>query len=269
MGHENGGWMNDDQKGEMKEQAKRKEAEAHAMTVNEPPRHTGWLAVIDKMIDKGVSADLLTKVFELQARAEAEMQRKAFVIAFAAFKAEAPPSIERTGHVQFESSKGTVEYRHCELDVAAERLTPLLSKHGLAASWETAQGEGGTISVTCRLEHVDGHARTVTLRSLPDNSGSKNSVQAINSTVYYLCRYTFFAVLGIAQKGVDNDAVDERDTLLMDEQDELIDLIQRTKTDLTRFLKVAKADQIANIQRRDFGNLKAMLLRKLKKGEPA
>jgi hypothetical protein len=171
------------------------------------PMPGGWLAIIDKMLDKGVGADLLTKVFEMQREWEKESARREFVADFSAFKAEAPPSIERTGHVGYQSKKDStnVDYDHVELDHAVDKLVPWLSKHSLAHSWETDQAENGQISVTCRLEHAAGHSRTVTLRSMPDGSGSKNSIQAIGSAVYYLQRYTLMAILGIAQKYEDDD----------------------------------------------------------------
>jgi hypothetical protein len=162
----------------------------------------------------------------------AEMARKAFVEAFAAFKAEAPAAIERTGAVGYESKKGgAVDYRHVELDVACEKLTPILSKHGLAHSWKVFPPENGKITVSCHLEHVDGHSRTVSLDGPADTSGSKNAIQAVGSTIYYLERYTFLAVVGIAQKDGDTDAggngaliTDEQLTELNDRLKELIDL---------------------------------------------
>lgn len=172
-----------------------------------PAPATGWLRVIEKMIDKGVGADILTKVFELQQKAEAEQARRAFVVAFADFKAEAPAAIERTGVVNYPSKQGgQVDYSHVELDHACKELTPILSKHGLAHSWEVSPADdAGWLTVSCRLEHVAGHSRSVTLRAQADMSGSKNAIQGAGSTIYYLERYTFLAVLGIAQSYGDND----------------------------------------------------------------
>lgn len=39
-----------------------------------------------------------------------------------------------------------------------------------------------------------------------DNSGGKNPVQAVGSTMWYLQRYSFCAVLGIAPRDQDGDA---------------------------------------------------------------
>jgi hypothetical protein len=168
----------------------------------------GWLGIIDKMLDKGVGPEMLTKVFDMQQQWQKEQARKLFVEAFAAFKAEAPPSIERTGRVGFEGKGGgaKVEYSHVELDHAVDLLAPVMAKHGLAHSWDVQQAADGQISVTCRLEHEAGHSTSVTLRGMADGSGSKNAIQAVGSAVYYLERYTFLAVMGIAQKYQDDDA---------------------------------------------------------------
>ena len=50
-----------------------------------------------------------------------------------------------------------------------------------------------------------GHSEETTLKAPPDTSGSKNSIQAIGSTVTYLERYTLLAATGMAAAGMDND----------------------------------------------------------------
>lgn len=173
----------------------------------EPVYESGWLRIIDRFIEKGNSIEQLGKLLELQQQWEKDQARKAFNDAFSKFKAEAPSQIARTGRVDYPTKGGQgpqVAYSHVELHKAVEALVPKMSAHGLSHSWEVDQGEAGLISVTCRLEHVDGHSKSVTLRGMPDGSGSKNPIQAIGSAVYYLERYTFLAVLGIAQ-GDDDD----------------------------------------------------------------
>jgi ERF superfamily len=59
--------------------------------------------------------------------------------------------------------------------------------------------------VTCILTHQMGHSEETTLAGAPDNSGSKNSIQAIGSTVTYLERYTLLAATGLAAANGDND----------------------------------------------------------------
>jgi ERF superfamily len=71
-------------------------------------------------------------------------------------------------------------------------------------SWKMNQ-EGQWIKVTCILTHELGHSEETTLMGAPDNSGSKNAIQAVGSTVTYLERYTLLAACGLSTKGSDND----------------------------------------------------------------
>ena len=52
--------------------------------------------------------------------------------------------------------------------------------------------------MTCILSHRDGHSEETTLSAGRDDSGNKNSIQAVGSTVTFLQRYTLKAALGLA-----------------------------------------------------------------------
>jgi len=81
---------------------------------------------------------------------------------------------------------------------------PALSKHGFAWSYDIDQ-QVDWISVTCTLKHRRGHRESVTLGGPPDDSGQKNRLQSIGSTITYLQRYTLKAITGVAEKGQDDD----------------------------------------------------------------
>ena len=59
--------------------------------------------------------------------------------------------------------------------------------------------------MTCILTHDMGHSEETSLEGSADNSGSKNSIQAIGSSVTYLERYSLLAATGLAVKNADND----------------------------------------------------------------
>jgi len=71
------------------------------------------------------------------------------------------------------------------------------SECGLSHSWRT-DSKNKTVEVTCIVTHELGHSEQTTLFAEPDKSGSKNSIQAIGSSVTYLQRYTLFSLLGLA-----------------------------------------------------------------------
>ncbi len=157
------------------------------------------MALIDRAVQQGASVEQLQQLFELKLRVEADEARKAYVVAIGRFKENAP-TILKGKAVAF----GNTKYKHATLDDASERIGKALSECGISHRWDVKQ-EGGVISVTCILTHVQGHSESVTMQAAPDTSGSKNSIQAVGSAVSYLQRYTLFASTGLAAKDSDDD----------------------------------------------------------------
>lgn len=155
--------------------------------------------------EQNADIDKLTKLMELKERWEANEARKAYNQAMTEFKSHAP-EIDKNHRVRYENKDGSfTEYDHATLDHVCELISPALSAHGITHRWKTEQ-VSGVIRVTCILKHRDGHEEScATLEGMPDNSGGKNGVQAIASTVSYLERYTLLAATGMASKGQDND----------------------------------------------------------------
>ena len=73
-------------------------------------------------------------------------------------------------------------------------------------SWSTGQTDG-SVTVTCHITHEAGHRESVTLSGPPDDSGKKNKIQQVGSTVTYLQRYTLLSSLGLATADQDDDGV--------------------------------------------------------------
>lgn len=162
------------------------------------------MSIIDKV---AASPDFdiakLKELLDVKERWERNEARKAFVVAMAAFKAD-PPMIFKNKHVKFETTKGTTEYDHATLDEVCDAITEGLSAHGLTHRWKVEQ-EKDWITITCIITHVLGHFEETTMMGAPDNTGSKNSIQAISSTVTYLQRYTLLAATGLAAGDADDD----------------------------------------------------------------
>lgn len=217
--------------------------------------------------DASFDVGKLEKLLEVKERWEATEARKAFVAAKAAFKAEAPV-IDKNKRVGFESKRASAadtEYYHATLDHIEELISPVLSKHGLSYSWETQQGEGGRITVTCVLTHVLGHSERVSLHASPDQSGNKNNIQAIGSTVTYLSRYTLLAITGLSTGDDDDDGQGSIGFLTYDEKEELIGLIKETNSDTAKFLSALNlGPSIDEIPSNRFTEAKNALLAKKK-----
>ena len=148
---------------------------------------------------------------DLQERWEANEAKKAFTAAMSEFKKEAI-EINKNKTVTYKNQDNTeTSYSHATLDHVVEMVTPKLSEHGLSHKWSTSQGEGGRITVTCEITHALGHSECVSLTASPDDSGKKNNIQRIASTVTYLERYTFLMITGLAAKGHDDDGASSGD----------------------------------------------------------
>ena len=146
----------------------------------------------------GANLDQVEKLLLLQERFEANEARKAYHQAMSDFKAT-PLKIEKDKTVKYLN----VKYNHASLANVVEKITIELSKHGLSASWRTQQNE--KVIVSCRITHVLGHSEETSLSADADTSGSKNSIQAIGSTISYLERYTLLAILGLTSSEMDDD----------------------------------------------------------------
>ena len=156
------------------------------------------LGILQIAVQQGANVDKLAKLLELQERWQANQARQAYNAAMAKFK-QRPPKITKNKHVKFDDT----EYDHATLDHVTEAITETLSAVGISHKWKMCQSP--EISVTCVLTHEMGHSEETTLKASPDTSGSKNSIQAIGSTVTYLERYTLLAAMGMAAAGMDND----------------------------------------------------------------
>jgi len=162
------------------------------------------MTIMAKAVEAGADVAVIEQLLALQERYDANEAKKAYVAAMAGFKSEAPAIINKDSQVDFSSQKGRTHYKHATLGNIVSQITPILSKYELSLSWETDQAQGGNIRVTCHVTHSMGHRESVSLNGPPDDSGNKNRIQMIGSSVTYLQRYTMLAALGLATAEMDD-----------------------------------------------------------------
>lgn len=158
--------------------------------------------LIRMALSSGTDLQDLKELLALQKDWEANEAKKAYHKAMSDFKS-VPIEIEKDIKVGYSTAKGKVGYTHASLANVVRKISAELSKHGLSASWRTQQN--GKIVVTCRITHEKGHSEETSLSANADDSGSKNSIQAIGSTITYLERYTLLAMTGLATSDMDDD----------------------------------------------------------------
>jgi hypothetical protein len=226
-------------------------------------------ALMMTAIAKGLDLDKVEKAMVLQERWEANEARKAYHDAMAEFKAN-PPEIEKDRHVKFQTSKGLTQYNHASLANVTSKINSAMSQHGLSAGWKVSQAER-IITVTCTITHRLGHSESTSLSAAPDDSGSKNPIQAVGSAISYLERYTLLALTGLATHEMDDDnsGTGTGQEYITDEQAKQInDLIRLTGSKLDAFLKYIKAESVDKILASDHGKAIAALNEKKQKREP-
>lgn len=232
----------------------------------QPAADLSPMAMVGRALEMGVSADILKQMMDLRDREEARNAKLAFTRAIAAAKAELRP-IMKTREVDYTpQGKQRVNYRHEDLAGIEEQVTPILTTHGLSYRFESENGPDKPITVTCVLEHVDGHSTRTPLSAGADNSGGKNSLQAIASAVTYLQRYTLKLALGLSVSHDDDGrAADhtEEDGPISDEQVKaLLALAEETGTDLQRFCNYFKIESVPQLSRREYPRALASLEKK-------
>jgi len=218
------------------------------------PIHHGNMTpmeMLSRAVESGAPMDVLERLMSLQERWEANQARKAFDEAMAAAKAEIP-TIVKNRHVDFTGKTGVrTNYRHEDLAEIARTVDPILSRNGLSYRFRATSNINEPIMVTCIISHRLGHSEETTLTAARDDSGNKNSIQGVGSTITYLQRYTLKAALGLAASN-DDDAravsIDDAGGSVSPEQISTLDaLLAETGTNPRRFCAYMKVENVSDI----------------------
>jgi len=201
------------------------------------------IAAMELALNNNMDIDKLAKILDLQERWEKMEAKKAYTQAMAEFKAN-PPKINKDKSVSFKQT----QYNHASLGNVTEKINKSLAEHGLTAGWKTTQ-EQGSVTVTCTITHKLGYSESTSLTAGADNSGTKNSIQALGSSISYLQRYTILSLTGLATHDMDNDGQTSEPIqyVTVDQVTEITDKLKETKGDKVRFLKNFNASSIEAI----------------------
>ena len=215
--------------------------------------------MLERAVSSNAGVEVISKLMDLQDRWQASHARRSFDEAMAAAKAEIPV-IMKNRKVDFTSPKGRTNYRHEDLAEIARTVDPILTKHGLSYRFRTTSQPNEPVSVTCVVSHRLGHSEENTLTAGRDESGNKNSIQAVGSTVTYLQRYTLKAALGLAASNDDDGSASEKPAFITSDQlQRIIALADEVKADKERFCKYLKIGSLAEILASDFDHAMKLL----------
>ena len=224
--------------------------------------------LIREALARGTDLETVKELRALAVEMDRWQARKAFDRAMADAKAEIPPIIKNRT-VDYASSGGRTSYKHEDLAEIARTVDPILAKHGLSYRFRTTSEPNAPVVVTCIVSHRDGHYEENTLAAGRDDSGKKNAIQQVGSTITYLQRYTLKAALGLAASNDDDGrkaGETEEPATVSDEQvAELQRRIVETDTDIPTFLRFFGVERLNDLPAKRFDEAARMLARKAAK----
>lgn len=219
------------------------------------------MEMLDRALQSNANPETLAKLMELQERWERNQARKSFDAAMASAKAEMPIIIKNR-EVDFSSAKGRTNYRHEDLAEVVRTITPVLGRFGLSHRFRATSNVNEPVTVTCIISHRDGHFEENTLCAGRDDSGNKNSIQQIGSTITYLQRMTLKAALGLAASEDDDGSKSgeiEQDYINSDQLAKLVALAEEVGADKAKFCKYLKVGSLAEIPASNFAHAVSLL----------
>ncbi len=207
--------------------------------------------------DPNVDVSKMERLFEMQERAQDRRAKMAFASALAEMQPKLP-TVDRKGAITIKKkdSQEVIQSTPYALwEDINEAIRPFLSEFGFALTFKTGTTPEGKITVTGILSHREGHSEDTTMMLMHDSTGSKNSVQAIGSSISYGKRYTAGLLLNITSRAPleadDDGKVAGALQVISEEQiDHIRSLLIETASDIPRFLQFMKVEKIEDIEPR-------------------
>jgi hypothetical protein len=232
--------------------------------------------IIKAAQDPKTDVEKLERLMALYERRAADNARRAFIAALADCQAELP-TIGKHGSVDL--GRGGKGYSFAKWEDICDAIKPVLHRHGFALNFKVAANEKQVI-VTGTLSHREGHSDETTYPLPFDNSGAKNPVQAMGSSISYGKRYVANALLNLTSRdGLEADddgrqAIDYQrgpKTITPAEVTQLATLIEEAGANQDRFCRYFKVDSLSQFPASRWGDAEIMLakFKKQHSREPA
>jgi len=166
-----------------------------------PEAITAYLKVIqDASANPNIDVAKLEKLLDMQERVIKHHAEVAFSRDFARMQGQMPIITEQ-GEIKV---NGQVRSKYALFEDINEEIRPVLREHGFSVFFKITS-EPKSVKVQGILMHEDGHREMTEMMLEADESGSKNTVQSIGSSVSYAKRYVLCALLNITSRGEDDD----------------------------------------------------------------
>jgi len=221
-------------------------------TIEKP---TAVLDIISRVAsDPNLDASKLMTLLDAQERIMNKNAEIAFNDAMSRLSSKMP-RIVRSGSVGYknkDSGKMEEAFKFARWEDIDQKIRPLLAEEGFSLSFNSQAREGGGAVITGTLSHVGGHSRSASLPLALDNSGGKNNIQGMGSTISYGKRYTATMLLNIVTIGEDDDGDGDHDILTNEQAVEIDLMIPKDPAYKTRFLKFMGVKDVQSIHAGDY-----------------
>lgn len=159
------------------------------------------LAVISRAAtDKDVDVSKMERLLDMQERVMAKQAEMSFYSDMSALQDDMP-TIKKEGEIKV---GGQLRSRYARFEDILGQTKPLLKNYGFSVAFKSNFVDG-QLEITGILSHRFGHKESTTMRLPFDDSGAKNQVQMIGSSVSYGKRYVYCMLLNINITEDDDD----------------------------------------------------------------
>lgn len=219
-------------------------------------------AALIHMIDRAardvtLPLDRLEKLIQMRIDMEDRERARAFDLAMAGAQSEMRP-------VAADSLNPQTKSRYASYAALDRVLRPIYTKHGLVLSFNTESGAPeNCVRVACYVSR-EGHSKSYSIDMPADGKGAKGGdvmtrTHATGAAVTYGRRYLLLMIFNIAVGDDDGNGATGTSTITAEQAEQITQLISETKSDITKFLKVAGAESISDIPAAKFSMLMTML----------
>lgn len=205
--------------------------------------------------DPNVSVDKVSQLMDLLTRQEADQARKSWFRAYTSAVAELSPVLKDEDNKQTSSKYAS----YGALDAI---VRPAFAAHGLAYTYTTETSPlENHIRIVAFLLHEDGHRERYEIEQPCDGLGPKgNPIMSRTHAVAAATTYGKRILLGMMSGApVEEDAV-----ITQDQMHGLAQLLERSGSDVSKFLAIAGVQSLDRVRARDLPGLQRMLTAKIR-----
>lgn len=201
--------------------------------------------------DPTVKVETVERLFALHEKMVADQARVAFKAALARLQ-EKLPRITKQGHAKVEKDgrliRDTPFARYEDIDAAVRGPC---SAEGFAFSFDSKTVQGVT-TFSCEMSHREGHSETKYLTLPVDDSGGKNKIQGMGSSVSYARRYLLSMHLNLITVGEDDDGAGGSEPVTREQAASIREHLEAAGRTPERFLRFMGVAAFEDILARDY-----------------